>query len=149
MRAWQSGRKASGAKMANSVAHLATFGMMYAAMRALLGMAKDDEEVERLGRSFDQAGQRLGREFDTSNRINITDVPILGSTVAALAKMHGDTGEDDYWLRVRKFAVCRANARDGEHDGLGDGGKIGGAARAATRRRSDERLARVCRRFLE
>ena len=103
MRAWQSGRKASGAKMANSVAHLATFSMMYAAMRALLGMAKDDDEVERLGRSFDQAGNRLGREFDTSNRINITDVPIIGPTVAALDKMHGDTGENDYWLRVRNI----------------------------------------------
>ena len=101
MRSWQSSRKASGAKMANSVAHLATFGMMYAAMRALLGAAKDDDEVERLGRSFDQAGNRLGREWDTSNRINITDVPILGTAVAALAKMHGDTGENDYWLRVR------------------------------------------------
>ena len=101
MRSWQSSRKASGAKMANSVAHLATFGMMYAAMRALLGAANDDDEVERLGRSFDQAGNRLGREWDTSNRINITDVPILGTAVAALAKMHGDTGENDYWLRVR------------------------------------------------
>ena len=61
LRAWQSARKASGAKIANSVAHLATFGLMYAAMRALLGMAKDDDEAERLGRSFDQAGNQIGR----------------------------------------------------------------------------------------
>jgi hypothetical protein len=93
----------NGAKLANSVAHLATFGMMFAAARALLGMAKDDEETERLGRSFDQAGNRLGREWDTSNRVNITDVPLLGPTVAALAKMHGDNGENDFWLRTRNL----------------------------------------------
>lgn len=103
MRAWQSKRKASGAKIANSAAHLATFGLMYAAMRAILGSAKDDEEVERLGRSFDQAGERLGREFDTGNRVLINDVPIIGPVVAALGRMHGDNGEQDYWLRVRNL----------------------------------------------
>ncbi len=102
-RAWQSGRKASGTKLANSVAHLATFGLMYAAMRALLAAAKDDDEVGKLGRSFDMAGDRLGREWDTSSRVNITDIAGIGTVVGALAKMNGDDGSNDFWLRTRNL----------------------------------------------
>jgi hypothetical protein len=78
--------------------------MMMTVMRALLSTADDEDEVGRLGRSFDQAGDRLEREFDTSNRVKINDVPILGKAVEALARMHGDDGtKQDYWLRVRNI----------------------------------------------
>ena len=90
-------------RLANSLAHLGTFAMMLGILRAALMSGKgDDDELDRLGRSFDQAGKRLDRQFDTSSRVNISDVPLLGPMVRSLAKMFGDeNGTDDYWLRVR------------------------------------------------
>jgi len=90
-------------RLANSVAHLGTFTLMMAVMRAMLHAPDEDEEdLGRLGRSFDEAGKRLDSAYNTSSRVNISDLPVLGSAVRALAKMFGDeTGADDYWLRTR------------------------------------------------
>ena len=90
-------------KLANSVAHLGTFTLMLAVMRAALHAPDEDEEdLGRLGRSFDEAGKRLESAYNTSSRVNISDLPVLGSAVRALAKMFGDEdGRDDYWLRTR------------------------------------------------
>lgn len=105
MRGWAQMRRVGrwNPKLANSIAHLGTFGLMLAALHAWLRNGKTSkDDVERLGRSFDLAGNRLDRAVETGSRVNISDVPVLGPAVRALAKMAGDEkGTDDYWMRVR------------------------------------------------
>ena len=96
-------------KLANSIANLGTFVLMQAAAYALLHLGRgggddDKDRVDRLGRSFDQAGKRMDRAFDTSSRMDISDIPVLGTATRALARMFGEQKDgDSYWLRTRQI----------------------------------------------
>jgi hypothetical protein len=96
-------------KLAHSIANLGTFVLMQAVAYAILHLGRgggddDKDRVDRLGRSFDQAGKRMDRAFDTSSRMDISDIPVLGTATRALARMFGEQKDgDSYWLRTRQI----------------------------------------------